>query len=396
MRQALYLAAFVRALSTSALAVAFGVSLAERGLSVSAIGAIVSAGLAGTAVSAAVVTWWAHRVRPRSWLMSVAALSTLGLVGLYAFEQPLLLGAAAFIGMANGMGRDRGAALVIEQALLPATGTSHERTRTLARYTMLQDIGHALGALLPGLLGGAAHGSPAADGRIFGALIGLGGLTVVLYASLRQSPAATAPSKRPALSPRSRSILTRICSLFAVDAIAGGFLTAALVSYFFFERFGVGLDVIGPLFFGARLMNAASHLLAAKLAERIGLVNTMVFTHIPSSLLLVTVAFAPNLSTAIVLFLLREGLVEMDVPTRQSYVLAVVEPGERTFASGITNLVRLAAWAVAPWLAGSLMQGRLTYLPLVIGAALKIAYDLLLWRAFRATRPPEEQEPSVS
>jgi len=157
-----------------------------------------------------------------------------------------------------------------------------------------------------------------------------------------------------------------------------------------FEQFGASETTIAALFFGARLMNAASHLAAAWLARRIGLVNTMVFTHIPSSVLLVTVAFAPSLPVAAVLFLLREGLVEMDVPTRQSYVLAVVRPEERTLASGITNLVRLAAWAVAPAFAGLLMtQGRL-YLPLVVGAAMKITYDILLWRAFRSIRPPEE------
>ncbi len=148
--------------------------------------------------------------------------------------------------------------------------------------------------------------------------------------------------------------------------------------------------MIGVLFLGARRMNAASHLGAAWLARRIGLVNTMVFTHIPSSLLLVTVAFAPSFAVAAALFLLREGLVEMDVPTRQSYVLAVVKPEERTFASGITNLVRLGGWAAAPLFAGALMMGDSLYLPLVIGAGMKIAYDLLLWRAFRRIRPPEE------
>ena len=195
---------------------------------------------------------------------------------------------------------------------------------------------------------------------------------------------------RFAVSSKTRTILTKISALFAVDALAGGFLTTAMLSYFFFERFGATEAVIGGLFFGARLMNAASHLGAAWLAKRIGLVNTMVFTHIPSSLLLVTVAFAPSFEVAALLFLLREGLVEMDVPTRQSYVLAVVEPEARTFASGVTNLVRLSAWAVAPALAGAMMTGGSLVIPLVAGAAMKIAYDLLLWRAFRRLRPPEE------
>src|SRR5262249_28280776 len=150
------------------------------------------------------------------------------------------------------------------------------------------------------------------------------------------------------LATETKRTLWKISALFAVDSLAGGFLTAALLSFFFFERFGASEAAVGALFFGARVANAASHLGAAWLAKRIGLVNTMVFTHIPSSLLLVTVAFAPSFPIAAALFVLREGLVEMDVPTRQSYVMAVVRAEERTFASGVTHLVRLGAWAVAP------------------------------------------------
>jgi hypothetical protein len=192
------------------------------------------------------------------------------------------------------------------------------------------------------------------------------------------------------LTPDSRRILWKICALFALDSLGGGFLTTALLSYFFHERFGVGVETIAVLFFIARIANAVSHFGAAWLAKRIGLVNTMVFTHIPSSVLLLTVAIAPNFTVAALLFLLREGLVEMDVPTRQSYVMAVVAPHERTTASGVTHLVRLSAWAVAPILAGVLMATTSLLLPLLIGAGLKILYDVLLWRAFRAVRPPEE------
>jgi predicted MFS family arabinose efflux permease len=147
---------------------------------------------------------------------------------------------------------------------------------------------------------------------------------------------------------------------------------------------------LGPLFFGARLANALSHLAAAWLARRIGLVNTMVFTHVPSSLLLVTVAYAPSFPVAAALFLLREGLVEMDVPTRQSYVMAMVRPEERTFASGVTNLVRMGAWAVAPSFAGLFMSGLSLATPLYAGAGLKLAYDVLLFFSFRRLKPPEE------
>jgi hypothetical protein len=296
--------------------------------------------------------------------------------------------------MLNGMGRDRGAALILEQAALPATTDDAGRTRAFAWYTMLQDLGHGFGALLAGLPSAVADtGSSAGAGEHRVAfLLCAGAILATVPAYLRMGSVVEdgAAGPRQQLSPRSRSILFRISALFSVDSLAGGFLTTALLSYFFFERFGASEFAIGGLFFAARLLNAVSHLAAAWLAARIGLVNTMVFTHIPSSLLLVTVAFAPSFAVAAVLFLLREGLVEMDVPTRQSYVLAVVLPEERTAASGVTNLVRLAAWAVAPVLAGTLMRPESPYLPLVIGAAMKISYDLLLWKAFRSVKPPEE------
>jgi len=202
-----------------------------------------------------------------------------------------------------------------------------------------------------------------------------------------------AAGPRQVVSPESKRIVWKISALFAIDSIAGGFLGSALLSYFFFERFAVPAAMIGGLFFAARVLNALSHLGAAWLAARIGLVNTMVFTHIPSSVLLASVAFAPNFPVAALLFLLREGLVEMDVPTRQSYVMAVVAPEERTWASGVTHLVRLGGWAVAPAFAGWLMQAAALAAPLFIGAGMKIAYDLLLWRAFRKLKPPEERKP---
>jgi len=173
--------------------------------------------------------------------------------------------------------------------------------------------------------------------------------------------------------------------------VAGGFLGTALLAYFFYHRFGTGEAAIAMLFFLARAANAFSHLAAAWLAARIGLVNTMVYTHIPSSLLLMTVPFAPSFAVAAALFLLREILVEMDVPTRQSYVMAMVLPEERTLASGMTHLVRMGGWAVAPFFAGFLMQGLALATPLFIGAGLKIVYDVALYRSFRHLKTPEER-----
>jgi sugar phosphate permease len=180
--------------------------------------------------------------------------------------------------------------------------------------------------------------------------------------------------------------------LFLIDSLAGGFLGTALLSYFFFVRFGVDEAAIAVLFFAARLANGISHLGAAWLAARIGLVNTMVFTHIPSSIALIAVALVPEFWMAALLFMLRELLVEMDVPTRQSYVMAVVKPGERTFASGVTSLVRLGGWAVGPFAAGALMQGVALATPLIVGGLLKIGYDLMLYWSFRHLKPPEERQ----
>lgn len=394
-RRILYAAAFVRAVSTSLTGVLMGVYLARLAITGAALGGIVSAGLAGSAAAAFVATVFADRWGRRRFLLGLTALSVLGAVAFTLTHSALGLGIAAFAGMLNGMGRDRGAALILEQAALPATTTPADRTKVIAWYSVLQDCGHAIGSLCAGLPALLEVASPlrGADTHraafLLCAVLGLG--VFVLYTRLGPAVEPAERGRRVTLTPRSRGLLIRISALFAIDSLAGGFLTTALLSYFFFTRFGVAEAAIGGLFFGARVLNAGSHLAAAWLARRIGLVNTMVFTHIPSSLLLVTVAFAPTFTVAAVLFLLREGLVEMDVPTRQSYVLAVVEPSERTVASGVTNLVRVAAWAVAPPFAGLLMHGNSMAVPLAIGAAMKIIYDLLLLRAFRGIHPPEEQ-----
>jgi MFS family permease len=394
-RRRLYAAAFLRALATGMAGVLLGLYLGRLGLSAALLGTVLSAGLASATLSVALATWWGDRFGRRRALLLLAALSAAGGALLAVASGAGLIVAVALLGMVNGMGRDRGASLVLEQAALPATTDDAGRTGAFARYNLLMDVGHALGALagaLPELLALATGMAELAAYRAaflcYAALLAAG---VPLYAGLSAVAEAPAHELRVALSPQSRRVLARISALFAIDAVAGGFIGAALVSWFFFERFGVGGATIGLLFFGARLMNALSHLGAAWLAARIGLVNTMVFTHIPSSLLLLTVPLAPTFAIAAVLFLLREGLVEMDVPTRQSYVMAMVAAEERTFASGVTHLVRLGGWAVAPAFAGWLMQAVALGSPLVVGAVMKIGYDLALWASFRKLKPPEER-----
>jgi len=379
-RNRLYAAAFLRSLATGLSGVLLGLYLADVGLNATQIGYAISAGLGGGALAALITTIAGDRIGRRRILIAVNLLGAAGGLVLAFTGSPWLLIAASFAGMINGMGRDRGATLILDQAILPSTTTDKDRTRTFAIYNVCQDIGHAIGGLL------AIIPDMKLCMILYAVLLAM---AAILGTTLSPAVESTTPKARPTLSPRSRGLITKISALFAMDSLGGGFLTTSLLAYFFHERFQVPTATIGILFFTARIANAGSHLGAAWLARRIGLVNTMVFTHLPSSLLLLTVPFAPNFTVAAILFLLRESLVEMDVPTRQSYVIAVVSKEERTVASGITHLVRLGAWAVAPAFAGTMMTGALGA-PLIAGAGLKIAYDLLLWRAFRGVKAPEE------
>jgi len=304
----------------------------------------------------------------------------------------------AFISMLNGTGTDRSAAFALDQAVVPGLVPDVKRTWKLAWYNVLLDGGGSLGALaagLPILLQHHLAVSVLSSYRIvFFGFSGLCLIVAALYSLLSPAVEIADSSLSARMSPRvssdSKRIIAKITALFSLDAFGGGFLTDALVAYWFFRRFGIAEHDLGLVFFAVHILNAGSHLGAAWLARRIGLVNTMVFTHLPSSLFLMAVPFAPSLKWAVLLFLCREALVEMDVPTRQSYVAALVRPSERTFASGITNLARNLFWAVGSGAAGLLMQVLSFSAPLLVGGAAKVAYDLLLYKSFRGLKPPEE------
>jgi MFS family permease len=389
-RSLLYASAFLRAVATGLGGVLLGLWCAQLGLPPSQAGLVLGAGLWGATLACLAVTWRGDRLGRRRSLLLLALLSAAGAVAFALARSPWAMGAAALLGMLNGQGRDRGAALVVEQAALPSTTDDRGRTRAFAVYNLLQDAGHALGSLLAGLPSLQQHGTSLGWSASLGGFALLLALPMLGY--LRLSPAIEAPvatAPRP-MSAESRRRIGRLSALFLLDSLGGGFLLTSLLTYYFTERFGASALAISALVTGARVLNAGSHLVAAWLARRIGLVNTMVFTHIPSSLLLLTVPIAPSFGVAAALYLLREAFVEMDVPTRQSYVMAIVAPHERTAAAGITGLVRLAGWAAGSVVAGQSMQHVGLGSALVLGAALKIAYDLLLWRAFRHVRPPEE------
>lgn len=395
----IYCAAFLRSLSIGLMGVVLGIYLARRSFSATQIGFVLGIGLAGAALGTLIVSLRADRFGRRRTLVFLSVLAAVGALGLVFTHSFLGILLAAFFGTLNGMGSDRAGAYALEQAIIPQTVTSERRTIALSWYNLVLDAGHALGALAGSL--------PLVFERWLGiGLLSAYTVTFAIYAACNLLSAIVylflSPEievvRTPGLaggehkiSPQSRKIITRFAAISGLDSLGGGFLTDALFAYWFFLRFGVAEGALGPLFSAAHLLNSISYLLAARLARKIGLLNTMVFTHIPSSLFLIAVPFAPSFRVAVALFLARESLVEMDVPTRQSYLAAVVQPEERTFASGVANLTRNISWATAPTLAGYLMQHVAPATPLFLGAGAKITYDLLLYSAFRRVKPPEEQ-----
>lgn len=283
------------------------------------------------------------------------------------------------------MGRDRGPAGTLEQAILPETTDAGHRTWALAWYNLVLDCGHAFGGLAAAL--------PASHSVMFTLCAASGLVSIVPYAAMsKRVELAPMPARQepPEEDRQTRHAVAKLAALFGIDSLGGGFLSSALIAYWFFERYGFSERQLAILFFAARMLNAVSHVAAAWLAKRIGLLNTMVLTHLPSSVLLMAAPAAPSGALAAALFLGRESLVEMDVPTRQSYVMAIVPPDRRTYASGVTNLTRTVGWAVGPPIAGVVMQYVGLAVPLFIGGGMKILYDVVLYRSFCHLRPPEE------
>ena len=363
------------------------IALTEAGVSVAGTGLVIGTGIAGIAVMTLVVTYGADRVGRRRTLIAFSALTATGYLAAASFSRLVFLLPAAFIGMLNGMGRDRGPAGTLEQAILPETTDARHRTWVLAWYNLVLDCGHAFGGLAA-----AVHLSHKVMFALCAASTAACAIPYTLLSSrveLASMPGHDAP---PEEDPQTKKAVGKLAALFALDSIGGGFLSSSLIAYWFFQRYRFSQTELAILFFAARVLNAVSHVAAAWLARRIGLLNTMVFTHLPSSVLLMAAPAASSGPLAAALFLGRESLVEMDVPTRQSYVMAIVPPHRRTYASGVTNLTRTIGWAVGPPIAGIVMQYVVLAAPLFIGGGMKIVYDVVLYRSFRHVRPPEEKD----
>jgi MFS family permease len=387
----------VRLFAYGYLSVVLALYLAEAGLSAWSIGVLFSLTLAGDAGVSLWLTTSADRLGRRRMLIIGAALMVIAGAVFLSTRNVMLLALAAIIGVISPSGNEIGPFLSIEQASLTQLLPAERRTSVFAWYNLAGSFATALGALSGGWLSHAlqAGGWTRFDSyRAVLAGYALAGLVLMLcfLGVSRAVEVPAAPAKRTLFGlHKSRAVVLRLSALFSLDAFAGGLVVQSLVAYWFSIRFGVDPGVIGSIFFGANVLAGISALLAVRLAARIGLIHTMVFTHIPSNILLILVPLMPTLPLAIAALLARFSISQMDVPTRQSYTMAVVAPDERSAASGVTTIARSVGASVAPALTGALLGvPALISAPFILAGSLKLIYDLTLWRQFHAVQAPEE------
>jgi MFS family permease len=378
--------------------------LAAAGLTEKAIGLLLSLTLVGDAAISLWITTSADRIGRRRMLLFGALLMVgAGVVFLLTKNLALLI-IAAIIGVISPSGLEVGPFLSIEQAALTQLVPNERRTQVFAWYNLVGSFATALGSLGGGLLAQTLQGSGFTAFNSYRAVLlgyaAAGGMLALLFLCLSPAVEATdlpgaVPIKRVLGLHRSQGVVARLSALFALDAFAGGLIVQSIMAYWFHVRFGVDVGTLGGIFFGANLLAGASALFAARIAARIGLINTMVFTHIPSNLLLCLVPLMSRVELAVGILLARFTISQMDVPTRQSYTMAVVEPDERSAASGVTTIARSVGASLSPTLSGVFLASPfLLNAPFYLAGCLKIIYDLLLYKGFRAVKPPEEEAAS--
>lgn len=385
------------------LSVVLALYLAEAGLNEIQIGILLTFTLAGDAAITLWLTTHADRLGRRRLLAVGALLMLLAGIVFLLTRNPLLLILAAIVGVLSPSGNEIGPFLSIEQASLAQLLPDQKRTQVFAWYNLVGSFATATGALSGGWLaqGLQASGwSALASYRMVLAGYALAGLVLAFcFLTLTSDVEAAekvSDEKRILGLHKSRRVVLKLSALFSLDAFAGGLIVQSMFALWFHLRFGVDSGVIGSIFFGANILAGISALLAVRIARKFGLINTMVFTHIPSSLFLMLMPLMPSLPLAITLLLLRFSISQMDVPTRQSYTMAVVSPNERSAASGVTAIARSVGAALSPSLAGIFIGiPALINVPFFLCGGLKIIYDLALWREFSAVKPPEEQKSQI-
>jgi MFS family permease len=394
----LFSARITRLFAYGSLSVLLVLYLTQIGLSEQLIGLLLSLTLIGDAGISLWITVSADVIGRRRMLLLGAGLMLLAGAVFLLTENPILLIAAAIIGVISPSGNEIGPFLSIEQAALSQIVPDTRRTKVFAWYNLAGSLATAMGALVSGWSAQALQTAGLSTLDSYRIVLGVYVLCGLVLATLFLflSPSVEIVSSEPVAKRtlglhRSKKVVLKLSSLFALDAFAGGFVIQSLLAYWFHVRFGADTATLGTIFFGANILAAVSALLAVRIAARIGLINTMVFTHIPSNILLCLVPLMPNLPLAIAVLLARFSISQMDVPTRQSYTMAVVAPDERSAAAGVTTIARSVGASISPSLSGILLANPLTFGFIFYAAGtLKILYDLLIYRSFKAVKPPEE------
>jgi MFS family permease len=393
-----------------ALGVILVLYLAAAGLDPGPIGILLALTLAGDTVISLLLTTHADRIgRRRTLVYGALLMAAAGIVfavtpgGLGSVGFVVLL-VAATLGVLSPSGAEVGPFLPIEQASLTEVTPAARRTQIYAWYNLTGSVATAVGALVAGLVVAGLVGAGWSELDAYRVILlsyTIRGLILVPIVRA-VSPAVEVPPVDATIAGRlglhrSRGIVGRLAALFALDAFGGGLIIQSLLAFWFHERFGLSEAALGAIFFGANILAAVSALAAARIARRIGLINTMVFTHLPSNVLLILVPLMPTVELAILVLLARFSISQMDVPTRQSYTMAVVDPDERSAAAGVTGIARTTGAALSPLIAAPLFAvPALAAVPFFLAGGLKILYDLALWRAFSSKPPPEEVRPAGS
>jgi MFS family permease len=394
-------ARIVRTFAYGFLSVILAIYLKLIGFDDILIGIILSVTLINSIIFTLFASFYADRIGRRNTLLLYTIMMSISGIIFFVTENPLALIIAALLGTLNITGSETSAFLSIEQSILPQTIKDNRKRNTLfGFYNMAGTFAMGAGILianLPIIIENELEFDQIYAIKLlflFYSLLGILvlGIYLKLSSAIEIKKEKTSTPIAEILTPKSKKIVTKLSGLFAIDSFAGGFAIQSIVSFWFFTKFDIDLSIISYIFSIGSVLTAFSYIIAAKIADKIGLINTMVFTHIPSNILLILLAFAPTLEMAIVFYMIRMALSQMDVPTRQSYIVAVVEEDERTASAGITNLSRNIAQAISPSITGYIIGILSLSAPFVIGGLLKILYDIVLYINFRKIKPSEEEK----
>jgi MFS family permease len=393
-------ARIVRTFAYGFLSVILAIYLKLIGFDDILIGIILSVTLINSIIFTLFASFYADRIGRRNTLLLYTIMMSISGIIFFVTENPLALIIAALLGTLNITGSETSAFLSIEQSILPQTIKDNRKRNTLfGFYNMAGTFAMGAGILianLPIIIESELEFDQIYAIKLlflFYSLLGILvlGIYLKLSSAIEIKKEKTSKPIAEILTPKSKKIVSKLSGLFAIDSFAGGFAIQSIVSFWFFTKFDIDLSIISYIFSIGSVLTAFSYIIAAKIADKIGLINTMVFTHIPSNILLILLAFAPTLEMAIVFYMIRMALSQMDVPTRQSYIVGVVEENERTASAGITNMSRNIAQAISPSITGYIIGVLSLSAPFVIGGLLKIIYDITLYINFRKIKPSEEE-----